>query len=103
MSFSTVTNSTVVVTPEATVSFANLAEGRTRLSMEQAQVLVQLVHTFQPTWDRGAVLRQMQITALYSELDAPGVITAFINAAASGKPFEEISFPGTDPLRNRDN
>ncbi|MEQ4520449.1 hypothetical protein ABLI39_13930 [Pseudarthrobacter sp. B907] len=71
--------------------------------MAQAQILAQLVQTFQPTWDRTAVLRQMQITALYSPLDARGVAIAFINAAASDKPFEEIPFPGTDPLRNRDN
>ncbi|SDP74064.1 hypothetical protein SAMN04487914_13239 [Arthrobacter sp. ok909] len=72
-----------------------------RLTMEQAQALYGLIATFRPDWDRSAVLRQMQITALYGPLEAHEVAVAFITAAATVKPFEELTFPGVDPLRNQ--
>jgi hypothetical protein len=74
-----------------------------RLTMDQAQALYELIKTFRPDWDRAAVLHRMQITALYGPLEAHEVATAFITAAATDKPFEELEFPGIDPLRNQNN
>jgi hypothetical protein len=74
-----------------------------RLTMNQAQALYGLIATFRPDWDRGAVLRQMQITALYGPLEAHEVAAAFITATATDKPFEELEFPGIDPLRIQNN
>lgn len=74
-----------------------------RLTMDQAQALYELIATFRPDWDRATVLRQMQTTALYSPFEAHEVAAAFITAAGTDKSFEELSFPGVDPLRNRDN
>jgi hypothetical protein len=75
-----------------------------RLTIEQAQALFDLIETFQPDWDRGAVLRQMQTTALYSSLEAHEVVSIFINAAATetDRPFGELDFPGHNPWRDRD-
>lgn len=65
-----------------------------RLTMEQAQPLCQLVRSFRPEWNRSAVLRKMQTTALYSSLEAGEVVAFFINAARSGARFADIDFPG---------
>lgn len=65
-----------------------------RLTMEQALPLCRLVKTFRPEWDRAAVLRKMQATALYSSLESHEVVAFFVNAAASGNQFANIQFPG---------
>lgn len=90
MSFSTLLNKSQDVTTQ-------------RLTMEQAQALYGLVATFRPDWPRTAVLRQMQITALYSPLEAHEVAAAFISAAGTDKSFDELAFPGVDPFWNQDN
>ncbi|MEV5052992.1 hypothetical protein [Arthrobacter sp. LAR12-1-1.1] len=94
MSVSTVPNNAVEVTPEAANSLA--VDSPKRLTIEQAQALYGLIKTFRPDWDRPTVMRQMQTTALYSELAAADVVRLFIDAAAgdAGKPFEAFDFPG---------
>lgn len=97
MSLSTIPNNAVEVTPEAANSLP--VNSPKRLTIDQAQALYGLIQTFRPDWDRGTVLRQMQTTALYSELAAADVARLFIDAAAddAGTPFESFSFPGHNP------
>lgn len=97
LSFTTVPNNAVEVTPEAANSLA--VNSPKRLTIEQAQALYGLIQTFRPDWDRPTALRQMQTTALYSELAAADVVRVFIDAATddAGRPFESFTFPGHNP------
>lgn len=92
MSVSTVTNSAVVVTSEATARFV---EAPKPLTLDQAKALFQLIQTFRPDWaDWKTVMRKLQELSLTSELEGHEVAAYVIKSAATqpDRSVEDMDF-----------